>query len=453
MTTTPFKKMDPWSKIAFILTLGYAVEGKAFSYIGIPPAKLFIGDITLLAFLYFKGKDMCHQWFAALVKNIPFSGVAWCLLISLGYGIMEVVRGISTGYSPLIAFQNLVFNVYPLYIFLGIWVGRRYPDMMLKVVRIIAWVICFYGPAYLLFLHNLPIRMPGSEVSIFNQVGGSLVLVGLFCMERNLAKYWLPLTVSAFMMLAAQVRAEWLGFGLMLFIWGVLGKKMGKVLMTVAIVIVLLAIGFISDVTLPSTAERGGAVSSREIVARGLSAFDQSLAEEYSSVKNVRFYAGTIYWRTKWWHAIWDEINENTTNQLIGGGYGYPLSDLVPDLKGKDIRTPHNVFFFCLAYSGWIGVVLFCTLQLCIFHLLWRTFKRTRQPFGICLWAATVVGAFFGNVFETPFGAIPSYLMVGMLIAPGLAPNRTIRLLRYRKAETVPAGPVINTTLVTSPNA
>ncbi len=450
---TSLKKMDAWSKIAAFLTLGYALEGKAFSYIGVPPAKLFIGDITLLAFLYFKAKDIYRQWIAGLVHTIPFSGVAWCLLVSLGYGIVEVVRGISVGYSPLVAIQNLVFNVYPLYIFLGIWTGKRYPGLMLKMIRIIAWFTCFYGPAYLVFLHNLPWRMPGSEVSMFSQVGGSLVLVGLFCLEPNLAKYWLPLTVSAFMMLATQVRAEWLGFGLMLLIWGILGRKMGKVVLTAGIVAVVLALGFISDFTLPSPVERGGAVSSREIVARGLSAFSQDMAEEYSSAKNVRFYAGTIYWRTRWWHAIWDEVNDSVTNQLIGPGYGFPLGDLVPDLKGKDIRTPHNVFFFCLAYSGWIGVLLFCIFQLCIFQLLWRTYKRTRQPFGICVWAATITGAFFGNVFETPFGAIPSYLLVGMLIAPGLPPNRTVRLLRYRKAETAPVQLALNPALARNSEA
>jgi hypothetical protein len=299
---------------------------------------------------------------------------------------------------------------------------------MLKIIRIIAWVVCFYGPAYLLYLHKLPWTMPGSDVSIFSQVGGSFVLVGLFCLERNLSKYWLPLTVSAFMMLAAQVRAEWLGFGLMLLIWGFLGKKMSKVLMVAGIVVALLAIGFISDVTLPSTAERGGAVSSREIVARGLSAVSQDLAEQYSSAKNVRFYAGTIYWRTKWWHAIWDEVNEDLTTEVIGKGYGYPIANLVPDLKNQDLRTPHNVFFFCLSYSGWLGVVLFCSLQLSVFILLWRTYKRTGQPFGLCVWASTVTGAFFGNVFETPFGAIPSYLLVGMLLAPGLKSNRWLRM-------------------------
>src|SRR4051794_2339174 len=152
------RKMDFWSKAAAFLALGYAIGGKPFSYIGVPPIKLFIGEICLASFLFFKWRDVFRQWFTALIETVPFSGVAWCLLLSLFYGIVETARGVYTGYSPLTAIQNLVFNVYPLYIFLGIWAGTRYPELMLKIIRIVAWVVCFYGPAYLLYLHTLPWR-------------------------------------------------------------------------------------------------------------------------------------------------------------------------------------------------------------------------------------------------------------------------------------------------------
>ncbi len=59
------------------------------------------------------------------------------------------------GFSPIIAMENLVFNVYPLYLFLGIWLGKRRPELLLRYVQIFAVLFCIYAPAYLLFLHKV----------------------------------------------------------------------------------------------------------------------------------------------------------------------------------------------------------------------------------------------------------------------------------------------------------
>jgi hypothetical protein len=51
-------------------------------------------------------------------------------------------------------------------------------------------------------------------------------------------------------------------------------------------------------------------------------------------------------------------------------------------------------------------------------RLLWKTWKRTNQPFGILFWITSIVFACFTAFFETPYGAIPFYLTVGCAIAP-----------------------------------
>jgi hypothetical protein len=111
---------------------------------------------------------------------------------------------------------------------------------------------------------------------------------------------------------------------------------------------------------------------------------------------------------------------------LIGPGYGYLLRNLVNYLKDLgEIRTPHNVFFYALGYSGWVGVVLFFSLQATVGSLVWRAYRLTGQPFGLAFWAAALLSAFFGNVMETPSGAIPFYLTLGLIIGP------TLSLVRY----------------------
>ncbi|HEX2243472.1 MAG TPA: hypothetical protein VHK27_09510, partial [Gammaproteobacteria bacterium] len=51
-------------------------------------------------------------------------------------------------------------------------------------------------------------------------------------------------------------------------------------------------------------------------------------------------------------------------------------------------------------------------------HILLRAYQLTGQPFCLCYWMMTLTGAFFGNYLETPFGAIPFYLILGLAAAP-----------------------------------
>jgi hypothetical protein len=421
-------KMDKWSLLAAFLLLGYSFGGRTFAYLGIPSAKIFIGDVALAAVIFFHPRAIVGRWVDALTKSVPLSGMAWVLLLFMFYGFSEVVRGVLLGYPPIIAVENFVFNVYPLYLFLGIWAGSRNPDLLLKLVRILAWGSAIYGPLYLLVLSKIQITLPGSDgVPLFSQAGGgSFTILSLLCLERKPARYWFPIGVGAFMLLATQVRAEWLGFTLALLVWGILGRKMDRVVLIAGLVIALLAVGWVADVKLPSTAERGGAVSSREILARGVAAVSPEAAEEYTNNQNAAFYAGTITWRTKWWHAIWDSVHEDVPDTLFGHAYGYPLKGLVSYLKGMDIRTPHSVFYYALGYTGWIGVALFFGFQSVIAWLLWRAYKFTRQPIGLVFWILTMSSAFFGNFFETPPSAISFYLFIGIMIVPGLRRTSSI---------------------------
>lgn len=413
--------MDKWTLLAAFLLLGYGFGGRTFAYVGLPPAKIFIGEVALAAFLFLNPRAILGRWVDALTKNMPLSSLAWVLLLFIFYGFGQVVRGVLDGYSPVTAAQNFVFNVYPLYLFLGIWAGTRHPELLRRLIRIMAWGSAIYGPLYLIVLSKINITLPGSDVPLFSQAGGaSFTILSLLCFERNLSPYWFPIGASAFMLLATQVRAEWLGFTLALLLWGLLKGKMDRVFMMGALVIALLAAGWVADVKLPSTAERGGAVSSREIVARGVAAISPEAAEDYTNNRNAAFYAGTITWRTRWWHAIWESVHESIPNTLFGHGYGYPLKDLVSYLKDMDIRTPHSVFYYALGYTGWVGVALFFGFQGVLVWLLWRAYKFTGQPIGLVFWVLTMSSAFFGNFFETPAGAISFYLFIGMMIVPGL---------------------------------
>jgi hypothetical protein len=66
-------------------------------------------------------------------------------------------------------------------------------------------------------------------------------------------------------------------------------------------------------------------------------------------------------------------------------------------------------------------VSIFFSLQIACGFLLWRAYTVTGQAWGIAVWASGLVAAFFGNVMETPAGAIPFYLTMGLVVGPALA--------------------------------
>src|SRR5271170_5894623 len=304
--SSPKRKWDYWSKWVLFLLVGLSLTGRSFSYLGIPPAKLFIGDLTLAAFIFLRPRQLFDPWIKALTKGGGLGPLAWILLISISYGIFQVIRGVLLGFSPMIAVENLVFNVYPLYLFLGLWLGKRRPDLLLRFVQVFAVLFCIYAPAYLLFLHTINVKMPGSDgVNVFGQVaGGGFIILSLLCLDPKPGRWWPAMAVAAAALLAVQVRSEWLGMIVATMIWGVLSKKMARVAWIGAGIFAVLAVGALADVNLPSPGERGGKISSTEIVARGLAAVSPDMARDLTGSENVNFYSGTIKWRKMWWHAI-----------------------------------------------------------------------------------------------------------------------------------------------------
>ena len=103
--STKFLKWDNWSKWVLFLLVGYSLTGRSFAYLGIPPAKLFIGDLTLAAFIFLRPRKLFDPWLKALTKGGPLGPFAWILLASIAYGIFEVIRGVLIGFSPLTAIK------------------------------------------------------------------------------------------------------------------------------------------------------------------------------------------------------------------------------------------------------------------------------------------------------------------------------------------------------------
>ena len=161
-------------------------------------------------------------------------------------------------------------------------------------------------------------------------------------------------------------------------------------------------------------------ISARQIVDRAIAPFRADLSDQKAAagVGGVDPQEATFVFRTVWWLAIWDSVHSNLQTAVWGHGYGYSLGDLVPYLEGEFIRTPHNELFYALGYTGWIGVMLFALFQIEIFRLLWNAYRVDGRPFGIVSWVSIMTFSMFFPLGETPYGAIPFYLVIGWCASP-----------------------------------
>jgi hypothetical protein len=267
------------------------------------------------------------------------------------------------------------------------------------------------------------IFIPGAQgvaVPIFGQPWGSpIVLLGLISLNLD-SRNLVPMVLNAAVLLGMQVRAEWVAFLVGLVVFCVVTKRFDKMLASGILLGLFLILGLATDVRIPGAVSRGGSISTRDIVGRALAPIDKDLAAEFTPY--ARWNASTFEWRTNWWKAIWRDNSKDVETAVLGEGYGYPLVDLVDYLRGRTyLRTPHNVFFFALGYGGWLMVGLFALLQFSIFRLLVAAWRMTANPFGLVFWAAVMAWSLFGDSFETPYGAIPFFVLVGACVAPVLS--------------------------------
>jgi hypothetical protein len=411
-----FMHLDNWSKLVVVYLWSSQFLGKASVYIG-----LALGGLLL-----FNARVFWDRWYLALTRRSdPLNRFSWALLVSLLYGIGQVIRGILIGYEPMIALQILVFNLCPVYLFLGLWIGFHHRGIIRTYVRFLAWLAVVYTPLYFIFFKNLHITLsgivPGSGLEILSNPGsGSLTLLGLLTLERSLAQFWIPVVVLVCLTIGYQERADWLGFGLCLLVWGKLTNKMGRFMAIAGCIFGVLLIASLIDLKLPPFPGRGGELSARGTLARMAGSISPEMASQFGvDAATARMDYGTVYWRKHWWANIRNEVSKDYKSEIFGMGYGYPLAKLATrDVEKEGTRSPHSIFYFTLAYSGIVGFGIFCWLEICMMLLLWRIYKVSGETFGLIYWLFTLIGAFFGNLIETPQASIPLYLLCGMAMGP-----------------------------------
>jgi hypothetical protein len=409
-----------WTVVTLFVVGGYMLLQRSFAHLlSVPGVPVYIGEVLLLAFFVRHPEASIRRLLAALLHPNPLGSVAWAMFLLLAYGVVLALRGYAASYPTLLIFQELVFNVYPLYILLGLWLAERDPRLLERFVLGLSWVIGIYGMLYLLFLNRSPLVVPGTGLQLFQSpLGQGAMVLALLAFRPKGARMWVPATLNLLVLIGIQSRAAYAGFIAGLLVWTLISKRIGRTVLVLSLIALLLAVGWLLDVRIQYS--RGASeYSAGNVIAAVLAPFDEEAAARFSS--DAPRFAGTAEWRQAWWAGIWDATNADAVRTAVGTGYGFELSsDAVLTSSDPLLRTPHNWFMYSLGYGGWLGVTLFVFLLVALTSLLWRADRITGAPFGVPFLLFSTTVATFSNFFETPFAAIPVWVIVGMAIAPAI---------------------------------
>jgi O-antigen ligase len=106
---------------------------------------------------------------------------------------------------------------------------------------------------------------------------------------------------------------------------------------------------------------------------------------------------------------------------MIDSGAGTELLGRGADLEESGVRSPHNYYLGTMARLGLVGVVLVIAISMSAIALAWRHRSVMARDDLVATAGFIVVGmvapAAFGVLLESPFGAVPYFWSLGLLMA------------------------------------
>lgn len=137
--------------------------------------------------------------------------------------------------------------------------------------------------------------------------------------------------------------------------------------------------------------------------------------------------AGTAEARSRAWSTVTAHMAETVPRMLFGVGFGPDYmadSGAIIDLVGngpQEARAPHNYALNTYARLGLVGMLVWLALVLSALRSIRAASEHfAREPL-LLLSTLIIVGllppAIFGVVLESPFGAVPFYWALGILLS------------------------------------
>lgn len=346
--------------------MGYALVGKGFAYLGVPP--IFIGEAVLFAGVVVViplGAGRLVAAFATWPSLLLAAMMVWAVLRTLPY----------VGEYGFDALRDSVVVMYGGFAFVIIalllddsrritTILRNYQTFLSVFVPVIPFVVALNIPSETMksLLDHIP-RIPGYDVPVLGVRAGEaaahlagacvFALVGF----RKATMRWIaPLLATAAMITLG--RAALLTFVLpVAFAMLMLGKARELAMILVTVLVVFFAAyavetSFIDD--RDASVERS--LSTRQIAKNVASLFGSSGDSSREALE------GTKQWRQEWWNIILADTVYGR-NFWTGRGFGLNLADADgfqhrSNPNSPLLRSPHSVHMTILARAGVPGLAL-----------------------------------------------------------------------------------------------
>jgi hypothetical protein len=404
-----------------IILAGYALGGRGFAYIGVPP--VFIGEAVLLAGLcVLLATRHITRMLAVPQTLFLLIWVGWCLLRTLPdiprYGLDALRDGVVWGYSAFALVVAAVILERPERL---VQMVRRYGRFAILFVACIPLIYVVYRG----FGEALP-RLGGrsplvqvKEADVLVHMSGILTFWAAGLAGKRIAWKWYLLIAVNLAMMGVIDRAGLVAFGAAMFISMLFAPRSAAPRRMILLGVVGAAALWVTDFRHEVPGGKGRQVSFQQFVTNISSIIGDTNNDGLDSTKE---------WRVNWWRDI-REYTLNGRYFWTGKGFGINLADDdgYQVLADGSLRSPHNVHMMILARSGVPGVALWGLAQLVFGCGIAVAFFRSRREgrdrwarlflFLGTYWLVLLINGSFDVFIEGPMGGIWFWTVFGVGIA------------------------------------
>ena len=416
---------DRYLALLAIVLLGYALMGKGFSYIGVPP--LYVGEIACLVGLFvFVRSGACIATFSTPPTLLLVALMTWVVMCTVPY----------LGLYGFDALRDSVIVLYGVFAFIVIGLlleDARRIDTALRYYSIFITALPVMSVGYLItkyWIDSIP-SLYGTNIPILDvpatAAGSHLAGAAVFVLigYRRVSLLWIAIWVATFALVGATNR----GAALAVFVpaaLAILVQGRLRLMLTMMVAgLALLGAVYVAEANFSRYNEADDSndrpVSAHQIVENIKSIFGQAGSQTQ----------GTKEWRLEWWNVIIDDTFGGP-HFWTGRGFGLNLAEAdgyagTPDPSNPrplaPLRSPHNAHMTLLARTGVPGLVLWALVLISWGGMMAKAIivARTRGHgqwadlflFIACYAAAILINATFDVVLEGPMQGIWFWCLFG----------------------------------------
>jgi hypothetical protein len=411
-----------------IVLLGYALAGRGFAYVGLPP--IFIGEISLAVGILLLGT--VNRW-----RELAGSPSTWPLLALFAWGGLQTMPYLRVyGIECLRDAVGWGYGVFAIVV----------AAMILDHEMLLDMAVGLYERFFKLFLPGIPVTFvvyrsmgaamphwPWADIKILQiKEGDAMVhLSGILAfwvsgLAGKIGWGWTALLTVDAVVLGVIDRAGMIAFLAVFAICMAYRPGHGVTAKAIAILLTVCVALFASDVHIPVPDGKGRDISFHQVITNLGSVAGDSGSDGLDSTKE---------WRLDWWRTI-RGYTFFGKYFWTGKGFGINLADEdgFQMLSDHSLRNPHSVHMTMLARGGVPMLVFWLASVGSWYWLMGRNLLRARregQRFweGLFFFLPTYVLAFLINgsfdVFiEGPMGGIWMWTLYGIGLGAALVHHR-----------------------------